>query len=54
MVLNIIDDIVNGLENIFTDLENFVATNFSNPILWILIISVLLVIVACAYNTLSK
>lgn len=54
MVLNIIDDIVNGLSNIFTDLENFMAANFSNPILWILILAILLVIVSFAYNTLSK
>lgn len=42
------------LDDLFTQLEKFVANHADNPILWIMILAVLLLIVAAAYNALSK
>lgn len=46
--------LIDTLDKIFTDFENFIANHSSNPILWILILAVILIIVAAAYNVLSK
>lgn len=50
MILGIFD----SLDNTFTEFETFINNHADNPILWIMVLVVLLLIVACAYNTLSK
>ncbi len=50
MVLGIFD----WLDKFFSSLEKLVSNHADNPVLWILILVVLLLIVASAYNTLSK
>lgn len=50
MILGIMDT----LDDLFTQLEKFVSNHADNPILWIMILAVLLLIVAGAYNALSK
>ena len=50
MILGIFD----SLDSIFTEFERFIANHADNPILWIMILAMLLVIVACCYNALSK
>ena len=50
MVLGIFET----LSDTFTEFENFIADHADNPILCIMILAVLLLIVAAAYNTLSK
>lgn len=50
MILGIVDT----LDDFFTTIEEFVTKHFDNPLLWIMIVLVVLVIVACAYNSLSK
>lgn len=50
MVLGIFD----AIDDFFSSIEDLVTKHFDNPILWIAIVLVLLLIVACAYNSLSK
>lgn len=46
--------IMEMLDDFFTELEKLVANHADNPILWIMIVAVLLLIVAGTYNALSK
>lgn len=50
MILGILET----LDDIFTQLEKFIANHADNPILWIMIFAVLLLIVVATYNSLSK
>ena len=50
MILGIFDK----LDEIFTELEVFVANHADNPLLWIMVLLFLLLIVAGSYNALSK
>ena len=50
MILGILET----LDDIFTQLEKFIANHADNPILWIMIFAVLLLIVVTTYNSLSK
>lgn len=54
MALNIINDFIDWVDHTFGQLETLVEDHFENPLLWILIIGVILLIVAAAYNSLSK
>ena len=50
MILGIVD----AINDFFEGIEEIVTKNFDNPLLWIAIVLITLVIVAWAYNTLSK
>lgn len=50
MILGIVD----AVNDFFSGIEEIVTKNFDNPLLWIMIVLVILVIVVCAYNSLSK
>lgn len=54
MSLNIINDFIAWLDKTMKELEKLVENHFANPLLWILIIGVVLLIVAMASNSLSR
>lgn len=54
MTLNILNDFISWLDRTMKQLEQFVENHFDNPLLWILIIGILLLIVSIAYGSLSK
>lgn len=54
MSLNIINDFITWLDQTFQQLEDLIANNSSNPLLWIFVVAGVLFMVAMAYNTLSK
>lgn len=54
MTLSIFSDALEGLDSIFNQMERFITDHFDNPILWILIFAILLIIAGFAINTLSN
>lgn len=53
MSLSIINDFISWLDQTMKQLEKFVENHFDNPLLWILIIGIVLLIVAMASSALS-
>lgn len=51
--LNIFTDMIEGLDETFNELEQFIANHFDNPILWIIIVVMILCMVALAMNVLG-
>ncbi len=54
MTLDIISDFIEWLDDTFGQLEKLVEDHFENPVMWIVIVAVILLIVGMAFNTLSK
>ena len=50
MILNFIDDI----QKFFSEIPMFIEENFSNPVFWILIVSVIVIITTYAINDLGS
>ncbi len=54
MSLNIIDDLTTWFDKTMKNLEKLVENHFDEPLFWVLIIVVVLIIFKMALNALSK
>lgn len=46
--------VIDWLDRTFTEIEKFIENHYDNPLLWIMILVMILLIVAMASQTLSK
>ncbi len=54
MYLGIFKDFMKSLDNGFNQVETFIENHFDNPLLWIMIVVMVLIIATIAYQNLSK
>ena len=54
MTLSIFSNILDWLDSVFSQMEKFITNHYDNPILWVMIFVILLIIAGFAINNLSN